>query len=253
MNAPERRKKIVDIVNHKGTISVSDLSKELETSEVTIRSDIKFLSEKNLLVRFYGGATSLQKGSISQPNGGVVLSQENSRKSIQRDIAKKAMALIKNHDTIIIGSGTTNAILAEEIVKKGFSSLTVITNNIMAITTLHQNKNIILIVLGGRVAQGNSSTYSDIAEKAIENMKIDFMFTGADGLDESGVTSNHEGFSLSATLARYSREVIVITESFKLGKRCMNKVLELDQISKIITEKNENPNMSSFKEKIVLA
>lgn len=253
MNAPERRKRIVDIVNSKGTITVFDLSKELETSEVTIRSDIKFLSEKSLLVRFYGGATSLEKGSISEPEKKVTLSTVNSRKSVQLNIARKAMSLIKDHDTIIIGSGTTNAILAEEIAKKEFSSLTVVTNNIMAIATLHQNKNIILIVLGGRVAQGNSSTYSDIAEKAIENMKVDFMFTGADGLDESGVTSNHEGFSLSATLARYSREVIVITESFKLGKRCMNKVLELDQISRIITEKNENPYLSLFKEKIVLA
>lgn len=253
MNAPERRKKIVDIVNHKGTVTVSDLSKELETSEVTIRSDIKFLSEKKLLVRFYGGATSLEKGSISEPENKNTLSTGNSRKSIQLNIAKKAMSLIKDYDTIIIGSGTTNAILAEEIAKKEFTSLTVVTNNIMAIATLHQNKNIILIVLGGRVAPGNNSTYSDIAEKAIENMKVDFMFTGADGLDESGVTSNHEGFSLSATLAQYSQEVIVITESFKLGKRCMNKVLEPDQVSRIITEKSDNPYLSLFKEKIVLA
>lgn len=253
MNAPERRKKIVEIVNNKGTVMVSELSKQLETSEVTIRSDIKFLSEKNLLVRFYGGATSLEKGGISEPEKKIVLSTENYRKNTQLKIARKAMSLIKDHDTIIIGSGTTNAILAEEIAKKEFSSLTVVTNNIMAISTLHQNKNIILIVLGGRVTQGNGSTYSDIAEKAIENMKVDFMFTGADGLDESGVTSNHEGFSLSATLARYSKEVIVITESFKFGKRCMNKVLDLNQISRIITEKIENADINLFKEKIVLA
>lgn len=251
MNAPSRRKIIVDLVNEKGTVYVSELSKTLSTSEVTIRSDIKYLSDKNLLVRFYGGATSLEKGKITPlPDTEV---KENVRKEAQLKIAKKALSFIKNHDTIIIGSGTTNATLAEEIVNKKFDSLTVITNNLTAISTLHKDKNIILIVLGGRVTNGNSSTYSDVAEKAIEHMKVDLMFTGADGLDESGVSSNHEGFSLSATLAKYSHKVIVITESFKVGKRCLNKVLELDQISTIIIDKTDAIIDNQFGEKIVMA
>ena len=73
----------------------------------------------------------------------------------------------------------------------------------MAINHLCRNKNISLIVLGGRYTHGNGSTYGEEAEKSIEGMKVDVMFTGADGLDETGVTSMHEGFSLSATLSKY--------------------------------------------------
>ena len=78
------------------------------------------------------------------------------------------------------------------------------------------------------------------------------MFTGADGLDETGVTSMHEGFSLSATLSKYTSKVIVLTESFKIGKRKQNKVLPLESIDVIITESfNKEKVPSELSEKII--
>lgn len=234
MNAPERRKKIVEMINLNDRMTVNDLSKILNTSEVTIRTDIKLLDEKGFIVRFYGGATSLKQGLSEKNNKDITV---NPRKKAQKSIALKALSYIKDHDTIVIGSGTTNTTLAEEIMSANFTDLTIITNNVVAISKLYEYKNITLIVLGGVVTNGNSSTYGEVAEKTVENLKIDLMFTGADGLDERGVTSKHEGFSLSATLAKYSEKVIIITEAFKIGKRCMNKVLDLEQIERIIVDK----------------
>lgn len=60
----------------------------------------------------------------------------------------------------------------------------------------------------------------------------------------------HEGFSLSATLSKYTSKVIVLTESFKIGKRKQNKVLPLESIDVIITEsfnKEKVPNELSEK------
>lgn len=233
MNTHERRKNILDIVNRQGSVLVSELAEMVGTSEVTIRSDLKFLENKKMLLRFYGGATTMDNSLPDSRKNKFQMIEEAKNK-----IAEKALSFIKDHQTIIIGSGTTNAALANKIAQSEIKDLTIITNNLMAMNSLSQNKDIVLILLGGRFTHGNGSTYGEVAEKSVEGVKVDIMFTGADGLDDTGVTSIHEGFSLSATLAKYSEQVIVLTEGFKVGKRRINKVLSLSQISKIITNED---------------
>lgn len=237
MNTHERRKNILDIVNRQGSVLVSELAEMVGTSEVTIRSDLKFLENKKMLLRFYGGATTMDN-SLPDSRKNKFQMIEEDHDEAKNKIAEKALSFIKDHQTIIIGSGTTNAALANKIAQSEIKDLTIITNNLMAMNSLSQNKDIVLILLGGRFTHGNGSTYGEVAEKSVEGVKVDIMFTGADGLDDTGVTSIHEGFSLSATLAKYSEQVIVLTEGFKVGKRRINKVLSLSQISKIITNED---------------
>ena len=49
-----REEHILNELNSKGTVSVRELSKILQCSEVTIRNDIKRMEEKELLIRKHG-------------------------------------------------------------------------------------------------------------------------------------------------------------------------------------------------------
>lgn len=238
MNEHERRLKIWQLMQEKGSVFVNDLSEHFCISKVTIRSDLEQLEKKGLGQRFRGGLTLNSNSIVSVSVDDIISDKETDKEKNKKAIAKKALSYIKDYDNIILGSGTTNLVLAEVIAKSGLKGLTIITNNLMAIQSLCQNKDISLIVLGGKFTHGNSSTYGVEAEKSVEGMKVDIMFTGADGVDETGVTSMHEGFSLSATLSKYSNKVVVITESFKLGRRKHSKVLPLNAIDVIITNKD---------------
>ena len=55
MYQEERQKKILKYVNENKKISVKELSELLDTSVVTIRSDISKLQDKGLLIRSHGG------------------------------------------------------------------------------------------------------------------------------------------------------------------------------------------------------
>lgn len=246
MNEHERRLKIWEMVQEQGSVYVNNLSELFSVSKVTIRGDLEHLEEQGLAKRFRGGIT---KNTLSSVND---VKKDNDREKVKKEIARKAISYINDYDNIILGSGTTNESLAQEIASSNLKGLTIITNNLMAINHLCRNKNISLIVLGGRYTHGNGSTYGKEAEKSIEGMKVDVMFTGADGLDETGVTSMHEGFSLSATLSKYTSKVIVLTESFKIGKRKQNKVLPLESINVIITESfNKEKVPNELSEKII--
>ena len=107
----ERRQKILQELEEKGKVRVTDLSKSLHCSEVTIRSDIKAMQEEGLLKRIHGGAIRLES----------VLAKKYNVESIYRnadrkeDIARKAYEYIEDGDTIIIDDASTSFYLALHI------------------------------------------------------------------------------------------------------------------------------------------
>ena len=63
-------------------------------------------------------------------------------------------------------------------------------------------------------------------------------FIGADGLDlERGTTTFNELVGLSQVMAEVSREVIVLIESQKIGRKMPNVELDWTKIDKVITDK----------------
>ncbi|MCP4539089.1 MAG: substrate-binding domain-containing protein [Chloroflexi bacterium] len=65
MTASERLDQIVTFIDEHRFISVKDLSKLCDVSEMTIRRDLQRLDEEQRIQRTYGGATSLRSGAPS--------------------------------------------------------------------------------------------------------------------------------------------------------------------------------------------
>lgn len=57
----ERYKLILDIINERNTVTVAELSKELDTSESTIRRDLTELDRLGKIKKFFGGAASVRE------------------------------------------------------------------------------------------------------------------------------------------------------------------------------------------------
>lgn len=238
MNTFERRNRIVDMVNSTGSRLVNDISAELGVTEVTVRADLRLLEERGLLTRFHGGAASLDASGSESGYAGAEISL-NERYQLAADpkkrIAIEAARLVKEGDTIILDSGSTTKLLAEELA--GMRNIAVITNNLPAAAILMENKDITLVVCGGTVRHKTASLHGSIAEYALRDVSANLMFVGADGLDaENGITTFNEGFAISAVMAAASKQVIVITDSSKFGRKGFNQVLSLDKIDTVITD-----------------
>ena len=118
-----RRKKILEHIKETGEVMVTQLSREFNVSEVTIRNDLEHLERKNLLVRARGGAIHTENHvGIDQR----ITEKHKIHAAEKAAIGKLASSLINDGETIIIDSGTTTA----EIVKHldGIKHLNVITN-----------------------------------------------------------------------------------------------------------------------------
>lgn len=236
MNSFERRNKIVDMVNTQGSVLVLDLSNLFGISEVTIRADLRLLEEKGLLTRFHGGAARPGSNLAETDNQEVMLEDRYQLASDpKKRIAKAAAALIKEGMTVILDSGSTTLLIAEELVN--MNNITVITNSLPAAFALSDNKDITLVVCGGTVRHKTHSMHGTIAERSLQGICADLMFVGADGIDAThGITTFNEGYSISSVMAAAAHKVIAVLDATKFNRRGFNQVLPMEKIHCVMTD-----------------
>lgn len=233
MNTFDRRNQIIELLKENGSVLVGDLSKRFNISEVSIRTDLRILEEQNLLVRFHGGARPVSNGeNETYLDDRYLLSTDPKTR-----IAKAAAALIKEGDTIILDSGSTTMMIANELLK--IKNITVITNNLPAAFVLSDSVDITLVVCGGYVRHKTRSMHGSITENTLKGIRADIMFVGADGVDfNAGLTTFNEGYGVSAVMAEVSSKVIAVVDSTKFNRNGFNLVLPMNKVDMIITDNN---------------
>ena len=116
----KRLEQIIKLVSEYEKIDVNTLSEKLNVSKVTIRKDLDKLESKGLLHREHGYAV-LNSGD--DLNVRLSINYE-----IKRKIVQEAVKLVSDNETIMIESGSTCALLAEEICKQK-RNVTIVTNS----------------------------------------------------------------------------------------------------------------------------
>ncbi|EKO3982629.1 DeoR/GlpR transcriptional regulator [Vibrio fluvialis] len=229
-NTQLRRHAIANLVNEQGEVSVEALSSQFETSEVTIRKDLASLEANGLLLRRYGGAIALPKEVVSD--------EMSSKVSVRKILLAKAAAkLIRDHNRIVIDSGSTTGALIEQLNDK--RGLVVMTNSLHVANALNElESEPTLLMTGGTWDTHSESFQGKVAESVLRSYDFDQLFIGADGIDlERGTTTFNELVGLSKVMAEVSREVIVMVESDKVGRRIPNLELAWDNIDVLVTDK----------------
>ncbi|WP_109128779.1 DeoR/GlpR family DNA-binding transcription regulator [Aggregatibacter segnis] len=228
-NTQQRRHGIMQLLLERGEVSVEQLVQLFDTSEVTIRKDLTVLENNGFLVRRYGGA-------ILMPQELIEDEQEDFLSERKLSIAKRAAERILDHNRIIIDSGTTTAALIKQLNNK--QGLVVMTNSMYVANELRSLENEpTLLMTGGTWDKASESFQGNVAEQVLRSYNFDQLFIGADGIDfERGTTTFNELVGLSQVMAEVAREVIVMVESQKIGRKMPNVELVWQQIDVLITD-----------------
>ena len=120
-NTQQRRQLIVSMLMEQNELSVDYLAQFFDTSEVTIRKDLRVLEEGGFLLRRYGGAINIPSELMEEENNEEQLSKQ------KLAIAKAACEIISDHNRIIIDSGSTTGALVKALNQKG---LVIMTNSL---------------------------------------------------------------------------------------------------------------------------
>lgn len=230
----ERHKSILNILQLQGSVYVSDLAERLEVSEVTIRKDLSSLEKQNKLYRSHGRAIP-----ISPYIGDRHINEKEKQFVLEkRAIGKAAAALVNEHDSILMASGTSILYAAKEIAEK--KDITVISASVLASSLLSQNKGIDVVQLGGLVRESSVSVVGSFAEDMLKYFNCNLLLMGADGVDlEFGVTTtNMMEANLNRMMMHTSQQTVLLVDSSKFGKKGFSKICDVSEIDRIITDEN---------------
>jgi DeoR family transcriptional regulator of aga operon len=232
MNTIERHKKIIDKINQEGQVKSQVLCDELDVSSVTIRKDLKFLEDKNMLYRMHGGATLNNPYTTDRH----VNEKEKMNLSEKMMIGNAAAKKVAANDSILVASGTTVLAMAKSI--KPQENLTVITSALNVALELNKHLGIEVIQLAGILRKRSSSVTGMHAESNLHDFSCSKLFLGVDGIDlDFGLTTtNVMEAHLNRKMIEVSQKTIVLADSTKFGKRGFGRICGFDNIDEIITD-----------------
>ena len=232
MLAIERRREILARLTANGKVIVSELAKDFEVTEETIRRDLDKLDKEGLASKTYGGAVSKLNASVDLPYNireGVNVVQK-------QQIAQLIADLIEDGQRVMIDSSSTALYAIKKIKEK--SNLTIITNSVKVLLELADKPDWTVLSTGGILKKNALALMGSSAEKMINSYHVDIAICSCKGLDmELGVTDSNENDSLIKQAMFHSAEKrILALDSEKFDKKSFVKVCDFSDVDLIVTD-----------------
>lgn len=224
-----REEEIISIVSKSKKIEVNELAKLLNVSKVTIRKDLDKLETRGILHRQHGYALLNNMDDINYR-----LAQNY---DLKRKIALEASKMVKDGEVVMIESGSSCALLAEELAFNR-NDITIITNSCFIASYIRKAETVNVILIGGEYQKESQVNVGPLVKQVIKEFFVDKLFIGIDGFDENrGVTgSNITRCDTTRTLATAANQTIVLTDSSKFTQKGVVSEFGFNEISKIFTD-----------------
>lgn len=226
----ERRNKIVHYVIEKTSATVNDLAREFGVSTETIRKDLAYLHENNILSKGHGVVTA---ASSYLENAFALKENKNIESKIR--IAEKAALQIPQKGVIFLDSGTTAVQLAKILNLK--KDLIIVSNSAVASQTLSSSANQILIA-GGELRKKSLSYVGIWATRAIGQIKIDIAFLSCSGFHEDGPSiDSYRELEIKQAALKSAKKSILMANTHKFAKQSLYNYAPYSAFSMLITER----------------
>ena len=228
----KRRERILKIIEYRSNVTVDELAKELQTSPITIRRDLDYFEEKNLIERYHGGA-SLSKVNFTTNIFSSSLTMN------KHAIAKAAARFVEDGDTIFINTSSTALLLTEYIKAK---QVTVITNNGKAIFT-KSNEGLFIVLTGGELRMPKESLVGDFAINNLNRVKATKCFLGCSGISAEGgfTTAVLQEVAINEIMLKNTTGLkIVLVDTNKVGKTHSFLSGSISELDYLITDTNSD-------------
>jgi DeoR/GlpR family transcriptional regulator of sugar metabolism len=243
----DRRRKILDVVNERRSISVDELAALFPVSAITIRRDLDRLAEEGAVSRVHGGAMAV---------GGIVTAPRASAMSAkltddQLRIGREAARQIADGDFIIIESGSTCLALAQQLAdKKRLKIVTASPRIAMTLADLTEkhDTDFEIVLSGGILHVYKNFCIGPHARTLFESVKVDIAFVSVTAIDlAAGVTADnvYEAEISRIILEQCSKRRVGLVTSQKFGKVSFVKVTDAEIFDEIITDARLDPVTTS--------
>ena len=234
----DRAQAIMDLLEQRSSVSVAEISKVLNLSEVTVRKILDGMQAEGRLKRTWGGAVSIESTSSEQ--------RYNDRFS-QQVAEKQAMAriaydLIDDGDAVLLDGGTTTLELARQL-SVGKKRPTVATTAVHIALELAKSPDIRVIMTGGEVRTGVYSCIGPLTESMLRNTLFDkgFIIPYYCSVERGLTHPDMEEAYLKISMLNACKETFSMIDHTKFGKDSMIRICDISDLDCVITDWRTDP------------
>ena len=234
MHETERHRIILSAVQDRPVVTVVDLCGLTGASEATIRRDISTLHMQKKLRRVRGGAEAIAPPQFVGLAGRPFAVNETMRTREKQAIARAAVNLCEDGESIIINGGTTTFQMVHPLASR---RLQVFTNSFpIAEHLLKHSKNTIMLS-GGAIYREQNIILSPFDNDVTRNFYARRMFMGAQGISPLGLMeADPLIIQAEQKLINQADELVVLVDSSKFEQRSSLVLCPLRRIDTVITD-----------------
>jgi DeoR family transcriptional regulator, ulaG and ulaABCDEF operon transcriptional repressor len=234
MHEKERHRLILAAVQGRPVVTVPEMVELTEASEATIRRDIAALHMAKKLRRVRGGAEAISPPQFVGLAGRPFALNESANLAQKKAIAREAVALCAEGESIIINGGTTTFQMVYPLAAR---RLQILTNSFaIAEHLLRLSKNTILLP-GGTIYREQMIVLSPFENDVTRNFYARRMFMGAQGLGALGLMeADPLLIQAEQKLMGQADELVVLVDATKFARRSSLILCGLERIATVITD-----------------
>ncbi len=226
-----RRQAILSALDETEELSVVELSRRLDVSEVTIRQDLEVLQQQNLLLRTRGGAVKVN----TLPELSFEYRQQQQAEQKAR-IGQAAAQLVRPGDALVIDASTTSQAMIPFL--KNIPDLTVLTNSLKVSMSLLRMPQINVMMPGGSLRRDAISLIGHHNTGFFDGLNVRVGFFGARGITvDQGLTDiNLQEAQMKRKFVEMCQTVVAVMDGSKWGQIAVVTFANLDEVQCIITD-----------------
>lgn len=234
MLAAERHTLLLDRLAKDGKLVAKEIAAEFGLSGDSVRRDLRELAAVGLCQRVYGGALPVSPAAADYAARTTVQPESKDR------VARRAARLIDPGSTVILDGGTTTLAVVRALAPS--LSCTIITHSPTIAAALVSHARIDVFLLGGRLFKHSAVTCGAAAVEAAQAISADLFLLGVTGVhpSEGLTTGDVDEAAMKRVLASRAADTYVLASAEKIGVSSRYKVLPLNEIAGIITDRPQN-------------
>ena len=225
----QRRYNILKTIETQGFVSLQSLVEIVGASESTIRRDLEYLDRIGQIRRTRGGA-SFTGDSMTG------FDERRSQATAEKQaVARVAAGLILPGEAVLLDGGTTTLEVARQLVGR---ALQVVTNSLPIVNLLANQPEIELIQIGGYLFPKTGVALGPLAVSALSQVHVRRLFMSVGGITEQGLfNTNTLLVEAERQMILAAEEVVVVTDSSKLGHSALAHLCPLQKVQQLIVDR----------------
>lgn len=211
-------------------VRVKELAEKYGVHEMTIRRDLDLLAEAGRLQRIHGGARVAERASEELSHH----LRAGQRQQAKEAIARTALDLVEEGDTVALDASTTSLALARLLPARRVQAVVTSLDAAEALAA----GGVPFVLAGGAFHPPARSFVGSAVVRTLEGLNVDKAFFSAKGYTpETGFADPHlPEVEVKAGLIRGAGTVIALLDGSKFGRRALARIASADEVDILITD-----------------